>query len=140
MTETEDDRTRTPLDVVTDAYAALGAKDLDGVVALCAPGVVVTQDDALPWGGEHVGADGLASFAIALVGAIDSQVTPLAIFQAGDRVIQYGRTAGTVRRSGRHFDVAECHVWTVADGRITKAEFYIDTPAMLDALGRFSRE
>ena len=26
------------------------------------------------------------------------------------------------------------------DQRITKAEFYIDTPAMLDALGRFSRE
>jgi ketosteroid isomerase-like protein len=33
----------TPLDLVTDAYAALGAKDLDAVVALCDPGVVVPQ-------------------------------------------------------------------------------------------------
>jgi ketosteroid isomerase-like protein len=134
-----DSTDRTPLDVVTDAYAALGAKDLDAVVALCDPGVVVTQDDALPWGGEHVGAEGLANFAIALVGAIDSHVTPLAIFQAGDRVIQYGRTAGTVHANGTHFDIAECHVWTVMDGRITRADFYVDTRAMLGALGRFSR-
>lgn len=131
--------TRTPLDVVSDVYAALAAKDLDAVLALCDPEVVVIQDDALPWGGHHVGPDGFASFAIALVGAIDSQVTPLTIFQAGDRVIQYGRTAGTVRANGTRFDIPECHVWTVVDGRVTKAELYIDTPAMLDALERFSR-
>jgi ketosteroid isomerase-like protein len=126
---------RTPLDIVREVYAALAAKDLDRVVTLCDPEVVVTQDDALPWGGHHIGADGLARFAIALVGTIDSAVTPHAMFQAGNRVVQYGRTAGTVRATGVSFDIPECHVWTVDDGRVTKAEFFIDTPAMLDALG-----
>ncbi len=57
------------------------------------------------------------------------------MFQAGNRVVQYGRTVGTVRATGVSFDLPECHVWTVDDGRVTKAEFFIDTPAMLDALG-----
>jgi ketosteroid isomerase-like protein len=123
-----------PLEVVGAAYAALAEKDLDGVLALCAPAVVLTQDSALPWGGRFEGTDGIAEFAIKLVGAIDSAVTPIAMFQAGDQVVQYGRTAGTARASGKAFDVAECHVWTVVDGRVTNMSFYVDTAAMLDAL------
>jgi uncharacterized protein len=126
--------TAPPLEIVRAAYAALAAKDLAAVIDLCHPDVVLTQDRALPWGGRHVGADGLAEFAIALIGAIDSAVTPIAMFAAGDQVVQYGRTAGTARESGNAFDVAECHVWTVTEGRVSKMEFFIDTAAMLDAL------
>ena len=84
--------------------------------------------------GRHVGANGIADFALALVGAIDSTVTPAALFQAGHHVIQFGRTAGTVRSSGASFDIAECHVWTVAEGRVSEVAFFIDTAAMLTAL------
>jgi ketosteroid isomerase-like protein len=129
-----DGQAREPLDVVAAAYVALANKDLDAFIALCHPDVVVTQDPALPWGGRHVGPDGIVQFAIALAGTIDSKVTPVAMFQAADRVVQYGRTAGTVRSSGRAFDIPECHVWTVADGRVAEAAFFIDTAAMLDAL------
>jgi len=124
----------TPLEVVRDVYAAMAAKDVEGVLARCHPDVVITQDPALPWGGHFVGADGVAEFAIKLVGAIDSAVTPIAMFEAENDVVQYGHTAGTARESGKTFDVAECHVWTVVDGRVTRAMFYIDTAAMLDAL------
>jgi ketosteroid isomerase-like protein len=123
-----------PLEVVRGAYDALAAKDLDGVLARCDPSVVVTQDPALPWGGRFVGTDGVAEFAVKLVGAIDSAVTVIAMFEAGDQVVQYGRTAGTTRASGKAFDIPECHVWTVVDGRVTNMSFYIDTAAMLDAL------
>ncbi|MDQ1481679.1 MAG: uncharacterized protein QOI44_2540 [Actinomycetota bacterium] len=126
--------TAPPLEIVRAAYAALAAKDLAAVIDLCHPDVVLTQDRALPWGGRYVGADGLAEFAIALIGAIDSAVTPIAMFAAGDQVVQYGRTAGTARESKKPFDVPECHVWTVTDGRVSKMEFFIDTAAMLDAL------
>ena len=102
--------TAPPLEIVRAAYSALGAKDLATVIDLCHPDVVLTQDPALPWGGRHVGAHGLAEFAIALIGATDSVVTPIAMFAAGDQVVQYGRTAGTARESGKSFDVAECHV------------------------------
>ncbi len=124
----------TPLEVVRAAYAALAAKDLDGLLALCHPDAVLTQDPALPWGGRHVGRDGITAFAIALVTAIDSAVTPFAMFQAGDHVVQYGRTAGTARASGATFDIPECHVWTVRDGRVAEMAFFIDSAAMLHAL------
>jgi ketosteroid isomerase-like protein len=126
--------TRTPLEVVQAAYAALAAKDLQAVIDLCDPDAVLEQDPALPWGGRFVGADGFAEFAIALVGTIDSAVTVHAMFQAGDDVVQYGRTAGTVRANGHPFDIPECHVWTVREGKVHAMRFYIDTAAMLAAI------
>jgi ketosteroid isomerase-like protein len=126
----------TPLEVVQAVYAALAAKDLDAVLARCHPDVVVIQDPALPWGGRHEGTDGLATFAITLAGAIDSAVTPIAMFAAGNQVVQYGRTAGTVRASGSSFDVPVCHVWTITGGRISVLASYIDSAAMLEALER----
>ena len=46
-----------------------------------------------------------------------------------------GRTAGTVNATGAAFDVDELHLLTVRDGRVVRFEAYIDTPAMLAALG-----
>jgi ketosteroid isomerase-like protein len=125
---------RSPIEIVDAAYAAMADKDLERWIAVCHPDAVIVQDPALPWGGEHVGRDGIATFAIALVGAIDSRVTRLAMFEAGDHVVQYGRTAGTTRATNRPFDIAECHVWTVRDGLVSRMEFYIDTATMLAVL------
>ena len=124
----------TPLEIVTAAYAAMAAKDINAVIELSHPDVVLTQDPALPWGGRHVGPDGVVAFALALVGAIDSAVTTLALYEAGDKVVQYGRTAGTARESRKTFDIPECHVWTVTDGKVSEVSFFIDSAAMLDAL------
>jgi ketosteroid isomerase-like protein len=33
-------------------------------------------------------------------------------------------------------DLPECHVWTLREGLVVSAEFYIDSPAMLAALER----
>jgi ketosteroid isomerase-like protein len=90
---------------------------------------------ALPWGSRHVGRDGVIAFVTTLVSAADSAVTVEALFQAGDTVVQYGRTRGTCRASGASFDVPECHVWTIRDGLIVEVAFFIDTALMLAALG-----
>lgn len=121
-------------DVVAAIYAAMAEADLDAVLARCSADVTITQADELPWGGRFVGCEGLSEFATKLVGAIDSKVTADGLFEAGDRVIQRGRTRGTVRANGVAFDVAEVHVWTLREGVGVAAEFYIDTPAMLAAL------
>ena len=96
---------------------------------------VLTQDDRLPWGGRHVGHDGVATFGLRLRESIVSEVTTDAIFAADGDVIQVGRTVGTTVASGTAFDIAEVHRWTVRDGRVVAAHFSIDTPAMLAALG-----
>ncbi|MGK2948371.1 MAG: nuclear transport factor 2 family protein [Acidimicrobiales bacterium] len=123
-----------PIDVVTEIYAAFASKDLDAILHLTDPAIVVTQDPALPWGGRHEGHDGLGAFMMALVGSIDSAVTTEAMFEAGEHVVQHGRTAGTVRATGVTFDVPECHVWLVRDGRAVEARYFIDSGAMLEAL------
>jgi uncharacterized protein len=125
---------RTPLDVVRDIYAALARRDLDAVTEFLDPGIEVTQDSALPWGGHYVGRDGFGEFAVALVSNIDSTVTVESMFQAGDAVVQHGRTAGTVRATGTAFDISECHIWTIREGRAVEARFFIDSAAMLQAL------
>lgn len=127
--------TRTPVELVAEMYEAFAQRDLTRLSALVSPDVVIMQDDRLPWGGQHVGPEGMAAFVRALTTAIDSTVTPHALFAAGDQVIQYGRTAGTVRADGTPFDLPEVHVFTVVDGRITEGRFYIDSDAMLEVLG-----
>ena len=64
-----------PIRNVRRLYAAMADRDVEAGLARCHPDVVITQDPALPWGGHYVGADGVAEFAINLVGAIDSAVT-----------------------------------------------------------------
>ena len=132
----EQQQARTPLEVVTAIYDALGRRDFEVVLELTSPDIVITQDPALPWGGRWEGHDGYGRFAVAIGGAIVSKVTTLALYEAGDRVVQYGRTAGTVRANGATFDIPECHLWRVEDGVAVEAQYFIDSAAMLEALNR----
>ena len=125
-----------PIRVIEKVYAAFADRDLHTLLALCAPDIVVTQDPALPWGGQYEGPDGAATFIMKLMGASDSVVTPQELFAAGDDVVEVGRTAGTVRSNGAPFDVPECHVWTVRDGLVVRAQFFTDSTAMLEVISR----
>jgi ketosteroid isomerase-like protein len=104
------------------------------LLSLIDPDCVVTQDASLPWGGRHVGHEGVTTFAFALIGATDSAVTVESLFEADGQVIQCGRTKGVVRANGKAYDIPEVHVWTLKDGKVVAAHFAIDTPAMLAAL------
>jgi ketosteroid isomerase-like protein len=126
----------TPLEVVERIYEAMAARDLEVILRLFSPEIVITQDPALPWGGRYEGYEELGRFSTTIRGLIESQVTVLAMFEAGDRVVQYGRTAGTIRATGATFDIPECHVWRVEDGQAVEAQYFIDTPAMLAALAQ----
>ena len=120
--------------VVEALYAAMASRDIDDLLGLIDPSCVLTQDPALPWGGRFEGHDGFATFAMALTGAIDSQVAIEALFATDGDVVQFGHTRGTVRATGVPFDIAEVHRWTVRDGKAVRAHFSIDTPSMLRAL------
>jgi hypothetical protein len=123
------------LDVVAAIYEAMAAKDMGQLPELISPSIVIDQDPALPWGGHFEGHDGFGQFALLLTGTIDSAVTTTAMFEAGGEVFQMGRTRGTVIASGASFDVPEVHRWRIEDGKAVKADFAIDTKAMLAALG-----
>lgn len=121
--------------VIEAVYAAMAAADFTRLFELIDEGCVFTQDARLPWGGRHVGHDGLATFGFRLRESILSEVATDAMFVADGDVIQFGHTVGTTVASGTAFNIAEVHRWTVRDGRVVAAHFSIDTPAMLAALG-----
>jgi ketosteroid isomerase-like protein len=124
------------IEVVQQIYAAMAAKDIERLAELIDPEVVITQDERLPWGGRFEGHPGFLDFAGKLTGSIASAVTIEAIFSADGDVVQAGRTRGTVVATGVEFDIGEVHRWTIRDGRAIRAHMSIDTPAMLEVLGR----
>jgi uncharacterized protein len=124
----------TPIEVVQTIYTAMSSRDIDRLLQLIHPECVITEDEALPWGGRHVGHEGFANFGLALTTTIDSAVTTDEMFEADGEVIQFGHTRGTVKSNGVAFDIAEVHRWTVRDGQAIAAHFSIDTEAMLRAI------
>jgi ketosteroid isomerase-like protein len=117
-------------------YDAMKNRDAELMQELFAPDITLRQTPELPWGGDYERHDGAFTFFLKLVEHIDSQVTTESLFAAGDHVVQTGRTRGTVVANGASFDVAEVHVWELRNGKVIGFQAYIDTPAMLDALGR----
>jgi ketosteroid isomerase-like protein len=124
----------TDIEVVAAIYEAMAARDIARLLELIDRGVVITQDDRLPWGGRFEGHAGFAQFAAALTGTITSAVTHDELFAADGDVVQVGHTRGTVNATGKQFDIAEVHRWTIKDGKAVKAHFSIDTPGMLVVL------
>jgi ketosteroid isomerase-like protein len=122
------------IEVVQEIYATMAARNFDRLFELIDEECVITQDAALPWGGRHVGHDGVASFAIALVYHIASKVTAEAYFMADGDVIQFGRTRGQVLANSVEFDLPEVHRWTIRNGKAVAAHLATDTPGMLEAL------
>lgn len=125
---------QTPIDIAGALYDAINANDMPTIMALYAPDVRISQTTALPWGGEYEGLAGLARFGAALRLNIDSKVTIERLMEAGDDVIVFGRTIGTTKQTKTPFNVAIVHVLTVRNDKIVRAQYFIDTPAMLRAL------
>ena len=123
------------LALVQELYEAFARRDVPAVLARLHPEIEMQQTELVPWGGHYRGHAGAREFFERVVAAIDSAVSIERFIDADDHVAAIGRTRGRTRERGVAFDLAVVHVWTVRDGRITRLQVYIDTPAMLEALG-----
>jgi uncharacterized protein len=121
-------------ELVARGYRAMAERDVDTVMAMIDPSITVWQTEELPWGGRYDGIDGFIEFFGKLLGTITSKVEVEQIYDAGEHVVEVGRTRGTVNATGAGFDVAEVHIWELRDGKAVSFRAYIDTPAMLAAL------
>jgi uncharacterized protein len=123
------------LTLVQELYEAFARRDVPAVLARLHPEVELQQTALVLWGGHYRGHAGAREFFGRVVATIDSAVSIERFIDADDHVAAVGRTRGRTRERGVAFDLAVVHVWTVRDGRITRLEVYIDTPAMQEALG-----
>jgi uncharacterized protein len=122
--------------VVRRMYDAFARGDVETIFALTDPQCVIEQSNQLPWGGRHVGHQGLGAFLGALSAHVESSVaTDRYIDDGAGHVATSGVTRGRVRATGREFAIPETHIWTVRDGKVTRFEAYIDTAQMREALG-----
>jgi len=60
---------------------------------------------------------------------------PAVYIPAGKHVAVYGKLRGRATATDRGFELDIVHLWQVTDGKIDRFEAFIDTPAMLRALG-----
>src|SRR5688500_3800545 len=79
----------TSIELIERIYEASAVGDLDALVGMAAPDLVIQQDPALPWGGRYEGPNGVVEFFQRLAGTVDTGITTEALFAAGDQVIQY---------------------------------------------------
>jgi uncharacterized protein len=117
-------------------YEVFDSRDSSAISELFAEDVVLWAPPELPWGGTLHGHSGVFTHFLSLITHINSRLQHDSLFAAGDHVVQPGRSRGTVIANGASFDVAEVHVWLLRDGKIVRYDSFVDTPAMLDALGR----
>lgn len=122
-------------EIVRRAYEAYARRDTAAVIALLAPDAEIVQTDELPWGGSYRGHDGAREFFRREAELTDATPAADRIIPAGETVVAVGRLRGQARETGRAIDLAIAHVWTVRDGLVARFAAYLDTPAMLHALG-----
>jgi uncharacterized protein len=117
--------------VVEQVYAAFRRKDVPAVLALQADDAewsVAASRDVIPWASAGRGHAGVGEFLRVLAQWLVADVFEIHSYLArGDTVVALGFQQGTVRPTGRPYDFDFVHVWTLADGRVTRFRVYYDT-------------
>lgn len=120
------------IQTVRSLYADFKKRELQSTFT---PVVEIAQTELLPLNGHFEGQEEAPIFVTKLTQKVRSAVSLDAVFAAGEKVVAIGRSQGAVNTTGQPFEVLVSHVYTFGpDDKITKTEYYIDTPAMLAAL------
>jgi uncharacterized protein len=122
------------VELIHRLYDAYARRDAATILANLSPEIDIYQTELLPWGGRYRGHDGAQRFFKKLLEQIDSRVEVREVIPAGSRVVVTGCTRGTVVATGAPFEVRVAHIYTLTNGKVSAVEFYVDTPAMRDAL------
>ena len=122
------------IQVVQAIYEAFVQRDQAKVFGFFSPDIEIVQSEQLPWGGRYRGHGEAQQFFDKLTSTIRSTVEIERMIRAGEQVAVIGWTQGVVSLTGADFRVPVVHVWMVKDGLVTRVQFLIDNPAMLDAL------
>ena len=118
------------LDIVHEGYAAFGRGDIPGLLGLCDAKIEWVYYGSVPWAGSFPGHEGVGRFFGILASTLNFEVfEPQEFIVGDDKVAVQGRTAATVKGSGKRFDNNWVHVFTIRDGKLTRYVGY-DTTAL----------
>jgi len=121
--------------VVRDAYSAIGRRDYAALLRLLDPGVELHDPD-LPGGGTYVGHRGITHYLDETLGGFeDHRLEVERLVETDDRVVAAVHQTVRARGSEAPIELRDAHVWTLAGGRVTRIETYLELAAALSAVG-----
>jgi ketosteroid isomerase-like protein len=114
-----------PGEVVRRLVVAFNAFDIDAVIALCSPDVVVEENPAFPDASTYHGHDGVRAMLAGWSESFDDWHTDVQeITVAGDRVTLHGTYEGVGRITGAPVKMPpERAVYVVRGGQVVSARF-----------------
>jgi ketosteroid isomerase-like protein len=121
--------------IVKDFFAALGRRDKQGLLALCAEdiGWIIPGED-WPLAGTHRAHAGLENLLKQANETIETSFPKPPEFVAqGDRVLAIGFATGKIKATNRTFEDHWVFDITVRHGKVTNIREYIDTQALARA-------
>ena len=123
-------------DLVRRAWEAFGRGDLDGAVATTSDSAEIVMPDALPWGGTYTGPDGFKEMIQKFLSNFENvDPRPEQFLEADDgHVVVTVAGVGTTK-SGNQLSGDSIWLYKVEGGEVTRAQFYGDTAAAVEAIG-----
>ncbi|HYN84082.1 MAG TPA: nuclear transport factor 2 family protein [Pyrinomonadaceae bacterium] len=123
--------------LVRAAYAAFQRGDVKGVLANFSEDAEWdTPGDAaaIPHAGRARGHAGIEKFFATLADTENiTHFEPGEFIAQNDKVVVVGNYKGTVKATGRAYDIDWLQVFTARDGKLTSFREYLDTAALADA-------
>jgi uncharacterized protein len=117
-------------------FDAFDRGDFDDLLADVAHDVRFSAPENLPWGGTRHGHDGMRTMLETLREQVDGGWgDPDDVLDAGDRLVVLGRLRGTARATGTEFEAPFAQVWTLDNGVPVGIDVYLDSAAVVEALG-----
>lgn len=117
---------------MTDLWTA---GDIEGAMACIHPEVVLRQPTSLPWGGDHVGHEGMARMFEIMGAELDQDMGPMSLLGCGDVVVTRQDVTWTNRKTGATAFVPRVEVMAFRAGAVSEFDVYLkDVHALLGIL------
>ena len=116
-------------EIIAGAYASFAKGDVPSVVALMDPEIEWIQAEGWPLNGTMVGPQAIVDGVFMRLGEIGENfsVDVTQLVAEGDTVVGLGTYSWDRKGSSEPAEVKIAHVWTLADGKVTRFQQHVDT-------------
>lgn len=136
MTTTQKTTQQTNTELVQQAYAAFGKKDIQTILNTLAENVewTVPGPKVFPPAGTYKGREQVKQFFSRVEESMDLHTfEPREYVAQGDKVVALGYYAGRSKNTGRNYESHWSMVFTFKDGKIIQFREYLDTANLAEA-------
>ena len=124
-------------DIIRTLYESFKTGDIPAVLGAFDENISWTEAEGFPHGGTYVGANAILENVFMNLGSEweGFSAVPAEYVDGGDTIVALGNYSGKYVKTGKSMsNVPFAHVWTLANGKVTKFVQYTDTLKVSEAL------